>query len=97
MNSSSSASSRTSNGSDNGISNEKPIFTKQKEWVNTGTPDGEIKVFHPTMEEFANFPKYIEKLEREQAHLSSGVCKVSSCIVEINHDLEKNTFNKPLF
>jgi hypothetical protein len=22
---------------------------------------------------------------------------VSSCIVEINHDLEKNTFNKPLF
>ncbi|KAL3120823.1 hypothetical protein niasHT_008115 [Heterodera trifolii] len=54
----------------------RPIYTKEKEWVNTGTADGEIMVFRPTMEEFSNFSKYIETIERSRAHLSSGVCKV---------------------
>jgi hypothetical protein len=62
------------NGSDSGISYKKPKFTKLKEWVNTGTPDGVIKVFQPTIKEFANFSKYIEKVELQT---QSGICKVS--------------------
>ncbi|CAK5045096.1 unnamed protein product [Meloidogyne enterolobii] len=54
----------------------KIMFTRQDEWKNTGSPDGEIKVFRPTMEEFKNFGKYMEYIEQQNAHLSSGVCKV---------------------
>lgn len=55
----------------------KPIYSKQKEWVNTGTTDGEIMVFHPTLEEFANFSKYVQTIEQSNAHLASGICKVN--------------------
>lgn len=54
----------------------KSIYTKKGEWVNTGTPDGEIMVFHPTPEEFADFAKYVEALELRCVHNRCGVCKV---------------------
>uniref|UniRef100_A0A914HNN2 [Histone H3]-trimethyl-L-lysine(9) demethylase n=1 Tax=Globodera rostochiensis TaxID=31243 RepID=A0A914HNN2_GLORO len=54
----------------------RPIYSKEREWINSGTPDGEIMTFHPTMEEFSNFSNYIETIERSKAHLASGVCKI---------------------
>uniref|UniRef100_A0A915EWL1 [Histone H3]-trimethyl-L-lysine(9) demethylase n=1 Tax=Ditylenchus dipsaci TaxID=166011 RepID=A0A915EWL1_9BILA len=59
------------------------IYTKQQEWVNTGTQ--EIMVFHPTMDEFKDFSGLIKKIEQKGAHLvccpqtdiySSGICKI---------------------
>ena len=55
----------------------KPMFTKQQEWKNTGTEDYPIPVFYPTMEEFSDFGKYIEHIERQNAHMVAGICKVS--------------------
>lgn len=53
----------------------KCTFVKKCEWVNTGTQ--EVMVFHPTMEEIADFPKLIRNIEKAGAHLSSGICKVT--------------------
>lgn len=49
-------------------------YVKKIEWVNTGTQD--VMVFHPTMEEFKDFPGLIKKIEKSGAHLASGICKV---------------------
>ncbi|KAI6242790.1 [histone H3]-trimethyl-L-lysine(9) demethylase [Aphelenchoides fujianensis] len=53
----------------------RPTYTKQEEWVNTGTRS--VRVFHPTLEEMGDFSAYIQKCEDEGgAHLSSGICKI---------------------
>ena len=67
----------TSSSPNSADSGSRIMFTRQDECKNTGSPDGEIKVFRPTMEEFKNFGKYMEYIEQQNAHLSSGVCKVS--------------------
>lgn len=66
----------SSSNTDDGYKEYKPMYVKQNEWKNTGTPDGEVKVFYPTLEEFSDFKRYIEKIERQNAHLSAGICKV---------------------
>jgi len=36
----------------------------------------EAKVYHPTMEEFADFAQFIDKIEREDEAHKIGICKV---------------------
>jgi hypothetical protein len=50
-------------------------------WRSTGTAD--VMVFRPTMDEFANFSKYVEYMENCGAHLKCGIAKVS--IIELKY------------
>nr|CAD2205227.1 unnamed protein product [Meloidogyne enterolobii] len=33
-------------------------------------------IFHPTEEEFKDFVKYIEHIEKQNVHIASGICKL---------------------
>lgn len=67
------------------VLSKKPCFrlkmgtTDDNNSVN-GTP--KIMVFHPTYEEFKDFPKYIDYIESKGAH-KAGLAKVSvNCIID---------------
>ena len=46
------------------------------EWKTGGRHKPEVMVFHPTMDEFRDFPKYIDIMEQQGAH-KAGLAKVS--------------------
>nr|CAD2173076.1 unnamed protein product [Meloidogyne enterolobii] len=63
-------------------------------------------IFHPTEEEFKDFVKYIEHIEKQNVHIASGICKIipppywsprPSKKSRTYHDVDKYMIEGPMY